>query len=167
MTIDHVAVLRWPEERASVERLRASGTPRLLLVAPDAEAPVATDCDEDWIRLPAVDDDVRARTNALAAKAARHSPRPEVKGDGRLAYRGRWVALSQTEEAIARLLADQLGEVVGRDVLATDWGTRPPSANAMRVHITRLRRRVGPLGLVVRSVHGRGYVMEPAEPTDS
>jgi DNA-binding response OmpR family regulator len=152
-----VAIVRWPEEAASLERLRASGTPRLLLVAPGAMAPPGTGCDEDWIRLPAPDDDLRARASALAARASRHSPRPELKGDGRIALQGRWVSLSQTEEEMARLLSDRFGEVVDGETLAA---AQSLTGNAVRVHITRLRKRIQPLGLVVRTVRGRGYVLE-------
>jgi DNA-binding response OmpR family regulator len=34
------------------------------------------------------------------------------------------------------------------------------TSNALRVHVARLRKRIRPLGLVVRTVHGRGYVLE-------
>jgi DNA-binding response OmpR family regulator len=37
---------------------------------------------------------------------------------------------------------------------------RQPSPNALRVSISRLRKRIAPLGLVVRRVHNRGYVMD-------
>jgi DNA-binding response OmpR family regulator len=155
----HVAILRWPEDAASAEHLRALGRPRLLLVAPDAVAPNSTDCDEDWIRLPVGDEDLRARATAVAARAARHNPRPAVSGDGRIMFRGQWVGLSQIEEAIARALSERFGEVVDNDVLAAEWGDRP-TPGAIRVHITRLRKRLRPLGLVVRTVRGRGYVLE-------
>ena len=152
-----VAILRWPEEAGSIDRLRAAGTPRLLLVSPDAAAPVGTDCAEDWVRLPADDSDVRVRTIALAARAARHNPFPEVKGDGRLAFRDRWVAVSQTEESIVRVLAERFGDVVEGDDLAYGLGL---TANAVRVQMMRLRKRIRPLGLVVHTVRGRGYVLE-------
>lgn len=152
-----VALVRWPEEEGSIDRLRAAGTPRLLLVGPDAPAPVGTDCAEDWVRLPAADSDVRVRTQALAARAARHNPYPEVKGDGRLAFRDRWVAVSQTEESIVQLLAADFGDVVDGEALAGGLGL---TANAVRVQVMRLRKRIRPLGLVVRTVRGRGYVLE-------
>jgi DNA-binding response OmpR family regulator len=156
-----VVILRWPEEAGSVDRLRAEGTPRLLLVAPDAAAPDVTACDEDWIRMPADDADVRARAATLASRAARHSPRPEVNGDGRIKFRSRWAPLSQTEEPLARALAEHFGDVLDRSMVEkAAWGDHQPSPNTVRVHITRLRRRIRPLGLVVRTVHGRGYVME-------
>ena len=152
-----VALVRWPEEAGSIDRLRAAGTPRLLLVAPDAAAPAGTDCSEDWIRLPAPDSDVRVRTLALAARAGRHSPAPELKGDGRIAFRDRWVAVSVTEESILRPFVEQFGEVVDSHALAVRLGL---SANAMRVQVTRLRHRIGAIGLVFRTVRGRGYVLE-------
>jgi biotin operon repressor len=152
-----VAILRWPEEAVSLDRLRAAGTPRLLLVEPDAAAPAGTDCTEDWVRLPAADGDVRVRTVALAARAARHNPRPEAKGDGRLAFRDRWVAVSRTEESIVQMLAQHFDEVVDTVALAEGLGL---TDNAVRVQMMRLRRRIRPLGLVVRTVRGRGYVLE-------
>jgi hypothetical protein len=34
-----------------------------------------------------------------------------------------------------------------------------PSSIAMRVHISRLRKRIAPLGLKISSVHNFGYVL--------
>jgi len=77
-----VVIVRWPEEAATLERLRTLGQPRLLLVAPNAAAPSTDDCDEDWIRLPAEGADMRVRISTVAARAARHAQPPEVKGTG-------------------------------------------------------------------------------------
>jgi two-component system OmpR family response regulator len=156
-----VVIVRWPEEASSVQRLRTLGRPRLLLVAPDAVAPATVECDEDWIRLPAEDADVRVRITTLAARAARHSLPPEVKGDGRLSYRGRWVGLTGGEEGVARVLSEHFGEVVDHDTVeAAASVTRQPTPNGLRVTISRLRKRIAPLGLAVRRVHNRGYVMD-------
>lgn len=156
-----VVIVRWPEEAATLERLRLLGRPRLLLVAPDAAAPVSDDCDEDWIRMPAGDSDMRVRISAVAARAARHSQPPDVKGDGRLTFRGRWVGIGGIEEALARVLAEHFGEVVDHEAVELAAAeVRQPSPNALRVNISRLRKRIAPLGLVVRRVHNRGYVMD-------
>ncbi|HEX2700484.1 MAG TPA: helix-turn-helix domain-containing protein [Acidimicrobiales bacterium] len=165
-----VAILRWPEESAVLSDLRAAGTPRLLLVSPDEPAPAGTGCDEDWVRLPTSDDDVRVRAVALAARASRHSHRPQVKGDGRITYRGRWVALSEGEEHLCRILADQLGEVVAPEAMVAVSAGQNLSSGAIRLHIMRLRKRLQPLGLAVRTVRSRGYLMEaqvesPYEPS--
>jgi two-component system, OmpR family, response regulator len=156
-----VVIVRWPEEAATLDRLRTLGQPRLLLVAPNAAAPATDDCDEDWIRLPAEDADMRVRISTVAARAARHAQPPEVKGDGRLAFRGHWVGLTGIEEAVARVLSEHFGEVVDHPTVeAAASVVRQPSPNALRVSISRLRKRIGPLGLVVRRVHNRGYVMD-------
>lgn len=156
-----VVIVRWPEEAATIPRLRTLGQPRLLLVAPDADAPAMLECDEDWIRLPAEDADVRVRISTLAARAARHSLPPEVKGDGRLSFRGRWVGLTGVEESVAMLLCEHFGEVVDHEaVQAAASVVRQPSPNALRVSISRLRKRIAPLGLEIRRVHNRGYVLD-------
>ena len=63
-----VVIVRWPEEAATLDRLRTLGQPRLLLVAPNAAAPATDDCDEDWIRLPAEDADMRGTLSAARLK---------------------------------------------------------------------------------------------------
>src|SRR5438067_9103803 len=89
-----VRLVRWPEDTDLLDQLRAERAPRLLLVRPPAPAPVVNDCEEDWVRLPADDGDVRARMLALAARSSRHRPGPKVGPDGRLSFDGRWIALS-------------------------------------------------------------------------
>jgi DNA-binding response OmpR family regulator len=104
---------------------------------------------------------MRVRISTVAARAARHAQPPEVKGDGRLAFRGHWVGLTGMEEAVARVLSEHFGEVVDHPTVeAAASAVRRPSPNALRVSISRLRKRIAPLGLVVRRVHNRGYVMD-------
>ncbi|HYR63139.1 MAG TPA: helix-turn-helix domain-containing protein [Actinomycetota bacterium] len=156
-----VVIIRWPEEAASLQRLRTLGRPRLLLVAPDAPAPATVDCTEDWIRLPAEDADVRARIATLAARAGRHGSALEVKGDGRLTFRGRWVNVSGVEEALAGVLSAHFGELVDdQTVEAAASADGLLTSNALHVNVSRLRKRLAPLGLVIRRVRNRGYVME-------
>ena len=156
-----VRLVRWPEERGLLERLRAERVPRLLLVRPPVPAPVVSDCEEDWVRLPADDGDVRARVRALAARSTRHRPTPMVSPDGRLRFGEGWIPLSPIEHRLAAVLAERFGEVVENEVLAhTARPDEPPSNGALRVHMTRLRRRLGSLSLDLRNVRGRGYVME-------
>ena len=157
-----VRLVRWPEERELLERLRADGTPRLLLVRPPAPAPEVMECEEDWVRLPADDGDVRARVLALAARSSRHRRGPQV-GDGRLRYGAQWIALSPIEHRLAAALADRFGEVVNSEVLAgAAWPDESINEGALRVHLTRLRRRLRSLGLEIQNVRGRGYLMEQA-----
>jgi two-component system, OmpR family, response regulator len=154
--LPHVAILHWPEDAAVVAYLRTRGGPRLLLVAAEAEAPIGSGPDEDWIRLPAREDDVRARVEALQARA---SVGPRVS-DGRLHIDGRWVPLSPIEEAMTSVLLERFGHIVDVPSLARCGRDGLLSNTAVRVHLTRLRKRIDTLGLVVRTVRGRGYVLE-------
>ena len=158
---DAVRLVRWPEERELLEQLRAERSPRLLLVRPPAPAPVVDECEEDWVRLPADDGDVRARVLALAARSARHRPGPRSVPTGRLRYEGHWIALSPIEHRLATALAERFGEVVGSELLSrAAWPANGTNDGALRVHLTRLRRRLRALSLDVQNVRGRGYLME-------
>jgi DNA-binding response OmpR family regulator len=159
-----VVLVRWPEEETRLARLRAKGAPRLLLITEPVAAPTAADTLEDWIRLPATEDDVRARVAALAARANQTVAAPNVDGDGLLRYRGRWVTLSPVERRLAAALVDRFGAVVGRDtLLRRAWPGGSPTRNALDVHMLRLRRRISSLGLEVRTVRARGYLLQAAE----
>jgi DNA-binding response OmpR family regulator len=158
-----VVLVRWPEEAAERDRLTESGIPRLLLVAPEADPPDTVDPLEDWIRLPADDRDVRARVGTLAARAPLDAPVPEIDGDGLLRFRGDWVSLSPVERSLASELVSRFGAVVGRDVLGRRaWPGGLPTRNALDVHMLRLRRRIAILGLEIRTVRSRGYLLQVA-----
>ena len=154
--------MRWPDEDEYVERLRKQGVPRLLLLDGEVAPPLAPDCLEDWVRLPAPEADIAARTSALRKRVEKHGSRPTLDGDGILRFNDRWVGLSPVERSLAGALTERLGAVVGREPLAQRaWPGGLPTRNALDVHMLRLRRRLEPLGLEVRTVRSRGYVLQP------
>jgi len=156
-----VVVLRWPDEAPEVERLAAAHLPRLLLVESEADPPEGGDCEQDWIRLPADNRDVSARLRALGDRAARHHALPEVDEHGRLHHRARWVSPSPIEQRLVAVMVERFGAVVTtEELLARAWSEDPPTSNALRVHMTRLKKRIGPLGLTIRGVRPSGYVLE-------
>lgn len=158
-----VVLVRWPEEEPELERLRTAGVPRLLIVDPQIPPPDSIDPLEDWIRLPADDRDVRARAAALSARASRDRSIAEIDEDGLLRFRGEWVSLSPVERSLAAALVERFGAVVGRETLARRaWPDGTPTRNALDVHVLRLRRRITPLGLELRTVRSRGYLMQAA-----
>jgi DNA-binding winged helix-turn-helix (wHTH) protein len=54
-----------------------------------------------------------------------------------------------------------MGLVVHRDALAAaGWPDGAPGRNALDVHVLRLRRRLAPVGLGIRTVRSRGYLLE-------
>ena len=161
-----VVLVRWPAEAARRERLREEGATRLLLVESGYPAPTAEDCLEDWIRVPADDGDVQARMLALSARASSHvEDRPVLDGDGVLRFGERWVALPPVEVQLVGALLDRFGAVVGRDALTrAGWPDAAPNRNVLDVHMLRLRRRVQPVGLAIKTVRSRGYLLEAKDP---
>ena len=160
-----VVLVRWPEEREHIERLRASGTPRLLLVGTEAAAPKPFDALEDWIRLPAVDE----RRPGAGEHACRPGPSPSTQSSGRAStrtascgIRAGGSRLSPVERALARALVDRFTAVVRRDTLGqVAWPSGESTRNALDVHMVRLRRRLLTVGLEVRTVRARGYLLQP------
>jgi len=154
-----VVVLRWPEQALDVERLDALGIPRLLLVEPEAAPPQVSSCLQDWIRLPADDADVRARIEVLSHRPTWHPSRPCVDDVGLLSYRHQSLFLSPLDERLARLLIEHFGEAVPETTLLEHGWKSGTSIEAMRVQVSRMRRRIAPLGLGITRVRRNGYVM--------
>ena len=164
-----VVLVQWPAEEARRAELAEADRPRLLLVDSDAPAPVSTDLFEDWVRLPVGDADVRARVAGLQARVTDFGPTtPTVDGDGLLRYGSKWTSIPPVESRLIAALIGRFGAVVGRDALAkAGWPDKEPGRNALDVHVLRLRRRIEPLGLAVRTVRSRGYLLTDAESSDS
>lgn len=158
-----VSLLRWPAEASRRDGLAEAGLPRLLLVENGEPPPGAEDCLEDWIRIPAAEDDLRLRLDALAARASHHVPAaPDLDTDGVLRFRSAWVPLPPVECRLTRAMIERLGAVVSREALSrAGWPEGAPGRNALDVHVLRLRRRLIQVGLVIRTVRSRGYLMEP------
>ena len=157
-----VVLLRWPEESPRRTQLEMGARPRLLLVEPGEPPPDCRDPLEDWIRLPADDQDVRARLATLVTRSG--AERPLLDDDGLLWFRGSWVSLSPVEQALAGSLIERFGAVAGRDTLRRRaWPEGLPSRNALDVHMVRLRRRIAALALEVRTVRSRGYLLQAVD----
>ncbi|RFU38553.1 helix-turn-helix domain-containing protein [Actinomadura logoneensis] len=156
-----VTVLRWPAESERRELCRERGLLRLLVVERDHEPPICADVREDWIRMPATQRDFQARIAMLRARGGTGA-RPHLDQDGILRHGRRSVAVSPSEARLLHLLVRRYGRIAAREelraLLAEDG--RPVSRNALDLHIKRIRRRVRPLGLTLRTAWGRGYVLE-------
>lgn len=156
--------MRWPAEQEARNRFRVLGRPRLLLVEEHADPPVSADELEDWIRMPVDDVDLRARLDGLQLRIdARREVVPRLDDDGVLRLGDGWVSLPPVEARLTDALLDRLGAVVSRDALAqAGWPGGAPGRNALDVHVLRLRRRIDDLGLRIRTVRSRGYLLELA-----
>ena len=154
-----VVVLRWPEQRDEVSRLDQLGVARLLLLDDESEPPALDSCLQDWVRLPASDADVRARLRALEHRMQTHHTPPTVSEHGEFRHRGKALFLSLLDQRIAEALVSQFGQIVRDDQLLHYVWPEGATQQALRVHISRLRRRVAPLGLTITSVRSCGYAM--------
>jgi DNA-binding response OmpR family regulator len=179
-----VTMLRWPDEQARRSRISETHEPRLLLVPDGEEPPAVVDCLEDWIRIPATENEVRARVEALAVRSLAHNGNgagngagtsngnghghddaalPMLDDFGVLRLNGSWVALPPLEARLTEALLERLGAVTSRELLIrAGWPSGAPGRNALDVHVLRLRRRLQPVGLAIRTVRSRGYLLEPA-----
>ena len=160
-----VVLLRWPSEKERREVLAGSRTARLLLVEDGHAPPEPEDCVEDWIRVPAADADVKLRVRALLRRSRHHAPTtaPVLDCDGVLRFGASWVSLPPVESRLTAAFLERFGAVVSRETLArAGWPEGAPGRNALDVHVLRLRRRLVPVSLAIRTVRSRGYLLEPA-----
>lgn len=153
-----VVILQWPQHAEEAARLAHVGVAHLLLVEPGATPPEIDSCVEDWVRLPASEDDIRARLVALRGRAERHPPFPTIDSYGQLSYRGSSIYLPPIEQRLVELFAGRFGAIVTSDELLAVWPDGGASGS-LRVHISRLRKRLGPMGLVIEARQTTGYVM--------
>ena len=98
----------------------------------------------------------------------RSAENPVVFGDGKQALD--YVYVDDCVEALLAMLAP---EHDGRtynvsisvfydpaEMSQAGWPEGAPGRNALDVHVLRLRRRLAPLSLVIRTVRSRGYLLE-------
>jgi len=156
-----VQLLRWPAAQRQLEELRLAGLPRLIIVDEGATPPEIVDELEDWVRLPADRADIEFRAQTLRRRAVTKQ-RPSLSTEGVLKFRGASAPLSPVEaQVVASLLGKFQAVVSRRDLTEAVWPNEAPPRNALDVHISRVRRRVAEVGLQIRTVRGRGYMLEP------
>jgi hypothetical protein len=154
-----VVVLNWPDQASERVRLDRAAVPRLWLVEPEVNPPISDSCLEDWLRLPADDADVRARLTSLSHRAAHHPSRPSLDEHGQLSHHGAVVILSPVEQHLAATLIESFGEAVSEHDLMTSAWHEGGSEQTLRVHMSRLRRRLAAIGLTITSIRAFGYVL--------
>jgi len=162
--MQEVTVVRWPDERERRDALARSGQARLLLVEEAAMPPVSGDPFEDWVREPCSEIDLCARVEGLRLRLARTLELvPELDADGVIRFADRSATLPPVETRLTRALLDRFGTVTSRDdLVAAGWPEGNPGRNALDVHVLRLRRRLEPVRLSIRTVRSRGYLLEPS-----
>lgn len=87
---------------------------------------------------------------------------PTLDPDGLLRLGGRWVAITDNQIPVVALLLSRLGRLVRESELLAAYVTAGGSGSqaSFRSLVHRVRGRLGELGLELRSVRGRGFVLD-------
>ncbi len=155
-------------------RARGSTVPILIVTARDSLNDRVGGLDagaDDYIVKPFDLPELRARVRALlrrqhamAGSELRVGPLTLRPGEPRITLGDATIDLPAGEFALLEALAMRAGHVVSRAHIASRL-TRsgdPPSDTAIEICVHRLRRRLEPHGLKVRTLRGFGYLLETA-----
>jgi two-component system, OmpR family, response regulator len=156
-----VKFLRWPHEEEKRFDFLQQRIPILWIVESTYAPPESLDPLEDWVRLPMPQQDIDARIACLVRRA-RDEMVPVIGPDNVLCTRDARLPLADSEAAIMAALVANFQRVVPRKALVEcGWGNVSDRyRNALDLRILRLRRRIAPLGLEIKTVWGRGYMLE-------
>jgi len=145
--------------------LTASGEVRDRVSGLDAGA-------DDYLPKPFAVAELRARVKGLGRRGPVLRARRVVIGPLAVDFEARCVrlegvvlALTARELAIVELLAERHGRIVAREQLIESlWGDAKESVRAsVDVLVARIRRKLGPHAVLLRTVRGAGYVLgDPA-----
>lgn len=157
-----VRFLRWPEHAEERTWCRQNRVPRILLVDTGQQPPEPFDMYEDWVRPPISNEDLSVRVQTLVSRQQEYN-RPQVDPHGSLSYHGKRLNISPTQVDLILCLVRSFSELVLRSALMSclPGDGRSDSRNVLDLHMARLRRKLGPIGLTIRTVWGCGYVLEP------
>ena len=157
-----------------LRRLREGGRtmPVLVLTARDAVGDRVRGLDlgaDDYMTKPFALPELAARVRALirrgrAGAGSRRTHGPlEVDRAARRAYlAGVPLDLAAREWAVLQILLDKVEKVVSKEAVIeslTNWRD-DLSSNAIEVYISRLRAKLEPAGVRIRTVRGFGYMLE-------
>jgi len=162
--IDGFEVLRRLRQRRSV-------TSVLVLTARDAVEDRVHGLDlgaDDYLTKPFSLTELEARVRALLRRGGAPAASWSVAGmtvdvaAKRVRIQDRTVDLTPREWALLELLLAHPGRVLSKDQIAENLFTfdEQLSPNAIEVHVSRLRTKIEPAGVHIRTVRGFGYLWE-------
>jgi two-component system, OmpR family, response regulator len=159
-----------------LRRLRAAGksgpTPVLVLTARDAVDDRVRGLDlgaDDYMVKPFAIPELTARVRALLRRSQAHGGPRIVHGPlvldtvARRAFlRGEPLELAAREWAVLEVLLAKVEKIVSKEAIiqaVSGWGD-DLSPNAIEVYVSRLRAKLEPAGIKIRTVRGFGYMLE-------
>ena len=152
-------------------RSRGTDTPILLLtgrVAPADRVHGLNAGGDDYLAKPFVFDELVARIRALSRRGRTRQRSTELAyGDVRLDQRdhvarvnGAVVTMTATEFRLLEYLMLRAEALVTREELAQHvFGSGDSESNVINVYIGNLRRKLGPAGVIVRTIRSAGYAL--------
>jgi len=124
---------------------------------------------DDYLPKPYATEELLARVYALArrgralkSRIIEHGPLTIDLDKKRAMLSGKPLDLPQREHAILEYLFSNVEAIVGKDKIAgavASWNEEI-SANAIEVHMSRLRSKLEPSGIKIRTIRGLGYLVE-------
>lgn len=153
-------------------RRKGSKTPVLMLTARDALEDRVKGLDlgaDDYLTKPYDLPELEARVRALIRRGQSGGGANLTHGDlamdtagRRVTIKGMPLDLSARELGVLEVLMLRVGRVVSKEQLAEQlygWGEEV-GANAIEVYMHRLRKKLEPAGVNVRTIRGLGYLLE-------
>ncbi len=153
-------------------RKRGATTPVLILTARDALQDRVAGLKaggDDYVLKPFDFEELEARLQALLRRTQSEREGYLETGDLRLDKRSRQaffqnqpLNLSSREVDVLELLMNRLGRVVSKDQIAEHLTglDEEIGQNAVEVYVHRLRKKLEPLGIPLRTLRGLGYLLE-------
>jgi two-component system, OmpR family, response regulator len=153
-------------------RRRGSNIPVLVLTAKDALEDRVRGLDlgaDDYLTKPFDLPELEARVRALIRRGQSggaailvNGPLSLDTGGRRASLEGAPLELSARELGVLEVLMLRSGRVVNKEQLAEQmygWDEEV-GANAIEVYVHRLRKKLEPAGVMIRTIRGLGYLLE-------
>jgi DNA-binding winged helix-turn-helix (wHTH) protein len=87
---------------------------------------------------------------------------PELDEFDILRRGSRWAALAPIEARIIEVFLERSGRVVRRSEFSAVWPHGMPAPRALDARLVLLRDRIAPLGIRIRTVRARGFLLDVA-----
>jgi two-component system, OmpR family, response regulator CpxR len=163
---------------------RRSNVPIIMLTARTARADRVAGLDagaDDYLPKPFEPEELVARIRAVLRRAGRPAAGANealevngvrlVPGTREVWCDGIPVEITTTEFDILELMLRSAGRIISRNEMSAAVYRRPVSAKdrSLDVHVSHLRKKLGPLGALIRTIRGVGYLFcaEVGEPQGS